>query len=88
MKPTPFTGTVRSPCVSICRIEPDTGYCVGCHRTIEEIADWAMMSDERKRSVWQQIGLRREGSRAPGNPAGSPQPAPPEVTPAPDTEGR
>jgi predicted Fe-S protein YdhL (DUF1289 family) len=32
---------------------------VGCHRTIDEIADWGMMSDERKRSVWQQIRLRR-----------------------------
>ena len=59
MKPNPFPGTLRSPCVSVCRMEPETGYCAGCHRTIDEIADWGMMSDERKRSVWQQIRLRR-----------------------------
>jgi len=59
VKPNPFPGTLRSPCISVCRMDPDTGYCAGCHRTIDEIADWGMMSDERKRSVWQQIRLRR-----------------------------
>ena len=60
MSPTVFKGTVRSPCISICRIEPASGYCAGCHRTIDEIADWAMMSDERKLLVWEQIRLRRK----------------------------
>ena len=59
MKPSAFQGSLRSPCVSICRIEPATGYCVGCHRTIDEIADWGTMSDDRKRGVWQQIRQRR-----------------------------
>jgi predicted Fe-S protein YdhL (DUF1289 family) len=36
-----------------------SGYCEGCYRTIEEIADWGMMSDERKREVWQALRQRQ-----------------------------
>lgn len=36
-----------------------TGYCEGCYRTIEEIADWGMMAEDRKRSVWQALRRRR-----------------------------
>jgi predicted Fe-S protein YdhL (DUF1289 family) len=50
---------VRSPCISICRIDVATGYCVGCWRTIDEIADWGMMADDRRRSVWTAIRQRR-----------------------------
>jgi predicted Fe-S protein YdhL (DUF1289 family) len=95
--PTPFQGNLRSPCISICRIEPATGYCAGCHRTIEEIADWGMMTDERKRSVWQQIRLRRSALRPDlADAANSPDPSPgqapdrrpaPAVTPAPGSDG-
>lgn len=38
----------ESPCVKICVIQPATGYCVGCGRTIDEISRWGGMSaDER-----------------------------------------
>lgn len=36
-----------SPCVNICTIKDDL--CIGCGRTLEEIANWtAMTNDERK----------------------------------------
>ena len=36
-----------SPCVNICTIKDDL--CIGCGRTLEEIATWtAMTNDERK----------------------------------------
>jgi predicted Fe-S protein YdhL (DUF1289 family) len=40
-----------SPCTGICRIEPDNGWCEGCNRTLEEIADWPMLSPREKREV-------------------------------------
>jgi len=52
-------GSLRSPCVSICRIDVDSGYCEGCFRTIGEISDWGGMTDERKRAVWQELRQRR-----------------------------
>jgi predicted Fe-S protein YdhL (DUF1289 family) len=34
---------VISPCISICRIDPVTGYCYGCARTNEEKSYGKMM---------------------------------------------
>ena len=31
---------IISPCISICKTDPSTGYCYGCSRTIEEIKIW------------------------------------------------
>ena len=45
------TQPVPSPCVSICRMDPAGGLCVGCLRTIDEIAQWSTMTDDDKRAV-------------------------------------
>ena len=37
-----------------------TGLCVGCARTIDEIAAWSTMSDDEKRVVWTLLEERRE----------------------------
>ena len=31
---------IVSPCISICRTDPRTGYCYGCARTDEEKIIW------------------------------------------------
>ena len=31
---------LASPCVGTCRLDPETGWCLGCARTREELADW------------------------------------------------
>ncbi|HYS11761.1 MAG TPA: DUF1289 domain-containing protein [Burkholderiaceae bacterium] len=38
------------------------GFCEGCWRTIDEIAQWSKLSDEEKRVVWVDIERRRAGS--------------------------
>ena len=57
-----------SPCISICRMDRDRGsvaeraaggLCVGCLRTIDEIVEWGMASDQRKREVLEAIEARR-----------------------------
>ncbi len=40
-----------SPCNSVCRIDPASGFCLGCKRTLEEIADWPMLTAGEKRVV-------------------------------------
>ena len=38
---------VRSPCINVCTVED--GVCTACNRTLEDIANWAGMTDaERK----------------------------------------
>jgi len=73
---------VRSPCVSICRIDVDTGYCVGCCRTIDEIADWGSMADARKHGVWREL-RRRRASLGPVMPTVAPAPDPSRTTAVP-----
>lgn len=58
---------VASPCVSVCTMNPRTGYCDGCLRTLDEIAHWSLFDDAEKRAVWTQLRLRRERlARTPG----------------------
>ena len=52
------TQPVPSPCVSVCRIDANSGLCIGCYRSINEIIDWGRQTDAHKRSVWQQIAVR------------------------------
>ena len=51
---------VPSPCTSVCRIDPRTGLCEGCVRTLDEIAAWSTMTDDQRRSVWVALDQRRE----------------------------
>jgi predicted Fe-S protein YdhL (DUF1289 family) len=39
-------------------MDPATGYCAGCLRTIEEIAGWSSAGDEDKRRIWAQLPQR------------------------------
>jgi len=50
---------VPSPCISVCRMDPRTGWCTGCWRTLDEIAQWAVAADDDKRAVWAEIERRR-----------------------------
>jgi uncharacterized protein len=55
---------VPSPCVSICRMDMDTGLCEGCLRTLDEIAAWGRMAEEEKRDVWAQLAKRIDEDEA------------------------
>jgi predicted Fe-S protein YdhL (DUF1289 family) len=59
--PLAHQGPLPSPCVSICRMDPVSGLCEGCLRTIEEIARWGGEGEDYKRAVWVEIRRRREG---------------------------
>ncbi|MCX7892129.1 MAG: DUF1289 domain-containing protein [Burkholderiales bacterium] len=50
---------VRSPCVNVCRMNPRTGYCEGCLRTIDEIAGWSQFGADEKRAVLARLPARR-----------------------------
>jgi uncharacterized protein len=40
-----------SPCVNICKLDPKSQYCVGCLRSLEEIANWSSFSQAEKELV-------------------------------------
>jgi predicted Fe-S protein YdhL (DUF1289 family) len=54
---------VASPCVDVCRMNAETGFCEGCFRTIDEIASWSVYDDDEKRAVLARVDSRRQGAR-------------------------
>jgi hypothetical protein len=49
---------VASPCNSVCRMDPANGLCLGCSRTLDEIAGWSRMADADKQRIIDQLPLR------------------------------
>ncbi|MEO5661202.1 MAG: DUF1289 domain-containing protein [Polaromonas sp.] len=49
---------VPSPCISVCRISTDTGWCEGCFRTLGEISDWSRCSPDDQRRLWRTLEKR------------------------------
>ena len=43
-----------SPCISICKTDPKTGFCYGCGRTDEEKKNW---KDEKTTNEWKKNNL-------------------------------
>lgn len=52
------TEPVESPCVRNCTLDEDD-ICLGCLRSIDEICAWGGASDDERRSILQQVALRR-----------------------------
>lgn len=50
-------GNVTSPCINVCRMHNNV--CIGCYRTLEEIAKWTQYSDQEKIKVKQQLETRK-----------------------------
>ncbi|MFM9882673.1 MAG: DUF1289 domain-containing protein [Burkholderiales bacterium] len=50
---------VPSPCINVCRMNDASGVCEGCFRTIDEIANWSVMSASEKRVVLARSNARR-----------------------------
>jgi predicted Fe-S protein YdhL (DUF1289 family) len=50
-----------SPCTNLCTINPDTGECEGCGRTLDEIAAWGTMTPDEKLAVLRRVGKEPDG---------------------------
>ncbi|QFY60324.1 DUF1289 domain-containing protein [Rhizobium grahamii] len=42
---------MRTPCINVCSIDPANGFCVGCGRTLDEIAGWMSLSEEQRDTI-------------------------------------
>ncbi len=60
---------IESPCVKVCVVHPTERICVGCLRSIDEIAGWSRMTAEDRHAVMQDLPgraprlRRRRGGR-------------------------
>ena len=61
----PGPSMIESPCVKICTLDARSGLCLGCGRTIDEIARWtAMGAAERSRVTGELPSRLATGRRA------------------------
>ena len=49
---------IETPCVKICTLDARNGLCLGCGRTIDEIARWATMSASERSRVMGELPSR------------------------------
>lgn len=53
------TSVLPSPCVGICRLDPDTGWCLGCARSADELTRWRDLPPDRQAEVWADLPRRK-----------------------------
>ncbi|ASW06855.1 DUF1289 domain-containing protein [Rhizobium sp. 11515TR] len=47
-----------TPCILVCSIDQNTGYCFGCGRTSTEIGAWMNYSDDERRQIMEMLPER------------------------------
>ena len=50
---------IATPCVMVCTVDGASGLCLGCFRTLPEIATWSRMSDEERAKIMGQLDGRK-----------------------------
>ncbi|MBC7733813.1 MAG: DUF1289 domain-containing protein [Bacteriovorax sp.] len=56
---TTHDASVKSPCTSVCKMDERSGWCLGCMRTIDEIAGWSVLDEAAKRRIGASLDVRR-----------------------------
>ncbi len=49
---------VLSPCVGVCALDEQTGWCMGCGRSADEIAAWQTMNPDEQKACWDELEAR------------------------------
>ena len=49
---------MESPCNKVCTLDPTGHICVGCRRTVDEIAVWGSLSDAQRARIMQELPRR------------------------------
>ena len=54
---------IDSPCVKVCVVHPKASICIGCFRSLDEIAQWSQMTDEERARVKSELSAREQHLR-------------------------
>jgi predicted Fe-S protein YdhL (DUF1289 family) len=55
---------VPSPCVDICDVDESCKYCIGCGRSLDEIAAWLSINNEQRQAIVEQLPERLKHLKA------------------------
>lgn len=51
---------IASPCVKVCVVDGASNLCLGCYRTLPEIALWSRMTDAEREVVMSELPNRAD----------------------------
>lgn len=50
---------MKTPCRMICVLDGESGYCMGCKRTLDEIAGWGRLDDAARQRIMDELDDRK-----------------------------
>jgi predicted Fe-S protein YdhL (DUF1289 family) len=51
---------VATPCIKVCVVDGASSLCLGCYRTLSEIAEWSRLSDDQRTDIMSELPARRD----------------------------
>ncbi|QTN19279.1 DUF1289 domain-containing protein [Brevundimonas sp. AJA228-03] len=51
---------VATPCIKVCVVDGASSLCLGCYRTLSEIAGWSRLSDDERAVIMSELPARRD----------------------------
>jgi uncharacterized protein len=51
----------ETPCNGVCALEPVSGLCMGCGRSLAEIAGWISFDDKERAAIMRRLPTRLAG---------------------------
>ena len=57
--PTAPPRPITTPCVKVCAVDGESGLCLGCYRTLAEIAGWGRLDEATRTEICAALPARR-----------------------------
>jgi hypothetical protein len=64
-----MSGRIQSPCNEVCQLDRESGWCLGCGRTGDEIAAWTRLTDDERDALMARMPARLAALGLPADPA-------------------
>jgi predicted Fe-S protein YdhL (DUF1289 family) len=50
---------IRTPCIQVCIVDGESGLCLGCYRTLAEVARWGQLGEAQRDAIMDELPARR-----------------------------
>lgn len=54
---------IATPCIKVCVVDGESGLCMGCYRSLPEVAGWQKLSDGQRAAIMAELPTRRSRIR-------------------------
>ena len=52
-----------TPCIKVCVVDGESGLCMGCYRTLQEVATWARLDEDQRLGIMAELPERPDRIR-------------------------